>query len=269
MSPALVSPLNLSQSRERCVAVEMGRRAAKIALRKGKADAKKAKIYGKIGKKIIQVVKAGGPDPGSNSKLHDLLKQARELGVPKDIIERNVKRASDKSQADYQEVTYEAYGPAGTGFIIDCLTDNLNRTASEVKAAITKSGCKVAEPGSVMFLFTRAGQVLVENSTEDAVFEAAMEAGADDVAPGPPGEDGGPSTSYKVFTSVEGLVGARAKLAQLGFAVNVEESDLVYKPNALVDVDDDAFAKCEALVERLLELDDVDGVYANVDGLDI
>eukprot|EP00879_Flechtneria_rotunda_P025346 GHRR01026925.1.p1 GENE.GHRR01026925.1~~GHRR01026925.1.p1 ORF type:complete len:223 (+),score=46.46 GHRR01026925.1:320-988(+) len=109
--------------------VQMGRRSAKIALRKGKADAKKAKSYGRIGKKIIQLVKAGGPDPITNSKLSDLLKQAKDLGVPKDIIERNVKKASDAKQGDFQECIYEAYGPRGTGFVIEALTDNVNRTA--------------------------------------------------------------------------------------------------------------------------------------------
>ncbi|GLC47402.1 hypothetical protein PLESTB_001960000 [Pleodorina starrii] len=247
--------------------VEMGRRSAKIALRKGKSDAKKAKIYGRIGKKIIQLAKAGGADPTTNAALDTLLRQAKDLGVPKDVVERNLKRATDSKQGDYQEVTYEAYGPGGTGLVIFCLTDNLNRTASEVKPTVTKAGAKVAEPGSVLFNFNRCGMIVVDRTTEDAVFEAAMEAGAEDVEPVSPEEDGQPSTSYKVFVPVEAFAAAKGTLRQLGFSVNEEDSDLVFKAAAPVEVDDEAFSRCEALVEKLLELDDVDNVFTNCDGL--
>ncbi|KAG2500500.1 hypothetical protein HYH03_001278 [Edaphochlamys debaryana] len=260
-------PSTQPRSRQLVAPVEMGRRSAKIALRKGKSDAKKAKIYGRIGKKIIQLAKAGGADPVSNAALDTLLRQAKDLGVPKDVIERNLKRATDAKQGDYQEITYEAYGPGGTGLVVFCLTDNVNRTASEVKPTVTKAGAKVAEPGSVLFNFQRCGLIVVDGTTEDAVFEAAMEAGAEDVAPVPPEEDGAPSTSYKVFVPVEAYTSAKATLRTLGFTVNEEDSDLVYKAAAPVEVDDDAFAKCEALVERLLELDDVEGVFTNCDGL--
>ncbi|GLI68298.1 hypothetical protein VaNZ11_012659 [Volvox africanus] len=260
-------PSTKARSRVLVPPVEMGRRAAKIALRKGKSDAKKSKIYGRVGKKIIQLAKAGGADPTTNAALDTLLRQAKELGVPKDVVERNLKRATDSKQGDYQEVTYEAYGPGGTGLIIFCLTDNLNRTASEVKPTVTKAGAKVAEPGSVMFNFTRCGMIVVDNTTEDAVFEAAMEAGADDVEPVPTEEDGQPSTSYKVFVPVEAFAAAKGTLRQLGYSVNEEDSDLVYKAAAPVEVDDDSFSRCEALVEKLLELDDVDNVFTNCDGL--
>ncbi|KAJ9511811.1 hypothetical protein QJQ45_022668, partial [Haematococcus lacustris] len=142
-------------------------------------------------------------------------------------------------------------------------------SASEVKNALTKGGAKVAEPGSVQFNFTRSGMVLVEDTAEDAVFEAAMEAGADDVVAVPPEEEGAPSTSFKVFTSVEGFNTAKATLVSLGCRVNQEDSDLAYKPAAAVEVDEEAFAKCEMLLERLLDLDDVDGVFHNCADLDI
>ncbi|KAJ9511741.1 hypothetical protein QJQ45_022606 [Haematococcus lacustris] len=233
--PGPASPLipRTGGSDERCsrLVPQMGRRSDKIALRKGKSDAKKAKIYGRVGKKIVSVVKAGGADPSVNIKLADLLRVAKDLGVPREILDRNISRASDKNQADFQEVLYEAYGPGGTGFLVACLTDNVNRSASEVKNALTKGGAKVAEPGSVQFNFTRSGMVLVEDTAEDAVFEAAMEAGADDVVAVPPEEEGAPSTSFKV--------------------------------------DEEAFAKCEMLLERLLDLDDVDGVFHNCADLDI
>ncbi|MEW5320394.1 MAG: hypothetical protein WDW38_011469 [Sanguina aurantia] len=246
----------------------MGRRSAKIAGRKGKSDALKAKTYGRVGKLIVQYVKSGGSDPVVNAKLKDLLQRAKELGVPKDIIDRNLKKASDKTQGDYQELTYEAYGPGGTGFIVQCLTDNVNRSAGDVKAIITKSGCKNAEPGSVLFNFSRVGKVLVEGSSEDAVFEAAMEAGAEDVAGVPAEEDGEESTDVRVYMSVEEFFSAQAKLKELGFSVNAEQSELIYKAGVAVEVDDEAFAKCEAIIEKLLELDDVDAVFTNADGLE-
>lgn len=270
MSPLLptvfLAPVAPSRPYRYTPPVQMGRRSAKIALRKGKADAKKAKVYGKIGKKIIQIVKAGGGDPTTNSKLSDLLKQARELGVPRDILDRNIKKASDAKQADFTECVYEAYGPGGTGFIVDCLTDNVNRSASDVKAAMTKGGAKPAEPGSVMFNFIRQGLVIVDNTNEEAIFEAAMEAGADDIQP-LNDEEGNPTTSYKVFTAVEDFGSAVAKLRELGFAVNGEASELVFRAATEVEVDDEAFAKCEALYDRLMELDDVDAVYTNAEGL--
>ncbi|KAI8473710.1 MAG: transcriptional regulator TACO1-like protein [Monoraphidium minutum] len=260
--PMVFGPVAPSRPYRYTPPVQMGRRSAKIALRKGKADAKKAKVYGKIGKKIIQIVKAGGADPATNSKLSDLLKQARELGVPRDILDRNIKRASDAKQGDFSETVYEAYGPGGTGFIVECLTDNVNRSASDVKAAMTKGGAKPAEPGSVLFSFKRQGLVVVDNTDEESLFEGAMEAGADDIRP-IMDEEGNPTTSYKVFTAVEDFGSSIAKLRELGFAVNGEASELVYLPGAEVEVDDEAFAKCEALFDRLMELDDVDAVYTN------
>lgn len=246
----------------------MGRRSDKIALRKGKTDAKKTKLYARMGKKIVQLAKAGGPDPSVNTALNDALKQAKDLGVPKEILERNLKRSSDTKQGDYQELAYEAYGPGGTGFIVFCLTDNVNRTASEVKPTITKAGSKVAEPGSVLFNFARCGLIVVDNTSEDAVFEAAMDAGAEDIQPVVAAdEDGQPSSSYKVYVPIEEFSAAKGKLAAAGFAVNQEESELIFKAAAPVEVDDDAFARCEALMEKLLDLDDVDAVFTNCDGL--
>lgn len=264
--PALSQPVPELARPFRTTTVQMGRRSAKIANRKGKADAKKAKIYGRIGKKIIQLVKAGGPDPVANSKLSDLLKQAKELGVPKDVIERNLKKASDAKQGDFQECIYEAYGPGGTGFVIEALTDNVNRSAGDIKSAITKGGGKPADSGSVMFNFMRQGQVLVIGADEDELFEAAIDAGADDVQP-IFDEDGVSTNDFKLYTQVEAFAAAISKLQELGFKVNTEESELVYRGTAEVAVDEEAFAKCEALMDRLLELDDVDSVYTNCEGL--
>jgi len=141
--------------------VAMGRRAAKIAARKGKSDALKAKLYGKFGKRLAQCVRQGGNDPTQNLALADLIEEAKAARVPKDIIERNIGKASEGAAADFKEMVYEAYGPGGTGFLVECLTDNVNRSASDVKSAITKAGGKWAEAGSVMFNFQKKGVLMI------------------------------------------------------------------------------------------------------------
>jgi len=301
----------------------MGRRAAKIANRKGKADAIKAKLYGRIGKMIVQTVKSGGgADPATNSRLAEVLKKAKDVGAPKDLIERNLKRASDAKQADYAELVYEAlsfwfftcwrrsfcwarlafpvsvspalatppspsqinqhppalkkqqhknnnsYGPGGTGFVVEVLTDNVNRSASDVRAAITKGGGKVAEPGSVSFQFSRQGlaAVVAPADQEDAVFEAAMNAGAEDIVADEPDEDGDTPHRFLVYTPVTGYASAVQALREAGLEVDEAASGLVYRPQAEVAVDDAAREQCEALAERLLALDDVEQVYSTCEG---
>lgn len=249
-----------------CSPVCMGRRSAKIATRKGKADAQKAKLYGKIGKQIAQAVRQGGPDQVANARLREALAAAKMAQVPTDIIERNIKRASE-SKSDYAEMTYEAYGHGGTGFVIECLTDNVNRSASDVKAAITKAGGKVADPGSVLFNFQRQGLVMVDAAEgEDKVFEAAMDAGASDMQPAT--DDDGNVVGFKVLTAVEDYGAVSSSLAEQGLKIQPEASGLVYVPMVQQEVDDDAFEANEALLERLLAVDDVDAVYTTVAGLE-
>ncbi|KAL4433067.1 hypothetical protein ABPG77_006494 [Micractinium sp. CCAP 211/92] len=244
----------------------MGRRSAKIATRKNKADAAKAKLFGKIGKQIAQAVRQGGPDQVANARLREALAAAKVAQVPSDIIERNIKKASE-SKADYAEVTYEAYGLGGTGFVIECLTDNVNRSASDVKAAITKGGGKVADPGSVLFNFQRQGLVMIDASEgEDQAFEAAMEAGAADVQPALDDDD--KVVGYKVLTAVEDFGAVSSSLAEQGIKTVPEASGLVYVPLVQQEVNDDQFEGNEALLERLLAVDDVDAVYTTVAGLD-
>lgn len=246
--------------------VMMGRRSAKIATRKGKADAAKAKLYGKLGKLIAQAVRAGGPDTTANARLREVLAQAKLAQLPNDVIERNIKRASEQ-KTDYAEVTYEAYGPGGTGFVIECLTDNVNRSASEVRAAITKSGGKVADPGSVLFNFQRQGLVMVSAAEdEDKVFEAAMEAGASDIQSTK--DEEGRLEGYKVLMSLEEFGTVSSSLQEQGLAISMESSGLVYIPLVEAEVDDDAtFEANENMLERLLAVDDVDAVYNNCSGL--
>lgn len=246
--------------------VAMGRRSSKIATRKGKADAQKAKLYGKIGKLVAQAVRLDGPDPVANTRLREALAAAKMAQVPVDIIERNIKRASE-SKADYAEVTYEAYGIGGTGFVIECLTDNVNRSVSDVKAAITKAGGKVADSGSVLFNFQRQGMIMVAaDEGEDRVFEAAMEAGAADIQQAL--EEDGKLAGFKVLTAVEDYGAVSSSLAEQGLQLQLEASGLVYVPLVQQEVDDDQFEANEALLERLLAVDDVDAVYSTVAGLE-
>ena len=277
--------------------VAMGRRSAKIATRKGKADAQKAKLYGKIGKLIAQAVRAGGADQVANARLRDVLALAKQAQLPVDIIDRNLKKANEKNSADFSEMVYEAYGmclsvpctasllaylyvlfspalnpppfrfyrsgPGGTGFIIEALTDNVNRTASEVRSAVTKAGGKMADVGSVLFNFSRTGLVMVDPAEdEDATLEAALDAGASDMQPAT--DDDGHLEGYKVLTSLESYGAVSHSLSDQGLKLNLEESGLVYVPLAEIEVEgDEEFAANESMLERLLAVDDVDAVYTN------
>lgn len=257
ISSGSLRPLHTTQT------VMMGRRSAKIATRKGKADAQKAKLYGKIGKLIAQAVRSGGADPIANARLREYLAQAKVAQVPTDIIDRNLKKASDKNAADYSEMTYEAYGVGGSGFIIEALTDNVNRTAAEVRNAVAKSGGKMADVGSVMFNFNRQGVIMVDRTeNEDAVFEAAMDAGASDFQPVNDSESGG-LEGFKVLTSLDSITAVTESLSAQGLKLNMESSGILYVPLASVELNDEDYASNEAMLERLLALDDVDAVYAN------
>lgn len=204
-----------------------GRRSAKIAGKKSAEDSRKSKSWGKIAKQVLQAVKADGPAVETNARLKEVLYQAKLLGVPKDVIERNMKKATDKDQADFTEIIYEAYGPAATGYIVECLTDNVNRSASQVRNALLKGGGKMAEKGSVVFNFARKGQLVVPDcSLEDEVLEATMSV-ADDCTT--VFEDG-ICTGVKVITSVEGYGIARQKLLERQLVVDDSASGLVYQP---------------------------------------
>ncbi|CAL5229087.1 g12345 [Coccomyxa viridis] len=251
-----------------CTPVCMGRRSAKIATRKGAQDAKRAKVWGTIAKKIIQAAKACGGDP-ANARLIEVLKLAKAAEVPKDLIDRNIKKATDKAQADYQEIVYEAYGAGGTGFIMECLTDNVNRSATDVRTAIVKGGGKMADSGSVLFNFQRRGEIYVKGnaSTEEEVMDAAMDAGADDVQPATGDDD--EVTGFKVLTAPEDFGVVREKLQELGQQIDHDLSGLVYTPLAHVEVEDSAFEMNESILERLLTVDDVDAIHTNCAGLSV
>jgi YebC/PmpR family DNA-binding regulatory protein len=227
---------------------------------------KRAKVYGKLGKLILQAAKAGGPDPIANARLRDALAAAKQANCPKDIIDRNIKKASDKAQADFSEIMYEAYGPGGTGLLISALTDSPNRAAGDVRTVFAKAkaaGAKLAESGSVSFSFQKVGVVVLDPSPdldEDAVLAAAADAGAEDAAPAPGGR-------WRVTAPPSEFGAVRDALVAAGLPVAADASGLEYVPNTLVALSDEDLEANEALIEKLLALDDVDAVFCSGEGV--
>jgi YebC/PmpR family DNA-binding regulatory protein len=245
----------------------MGRKAAKIAGRKAKGEAIRQKLYGKYGKLIVKAVKAGGgsEDPGVNATLAKVLADASRLRVPRELVERNLKRATDGSVSatDYAELTYEAYGAGGVGVVIEALSDNANRAAADVKTTVNKWGGKLAAPGSVLFNFERRGIIVVRTGREsgtdrdaasrsfERVFEIAVENG---------GVVG--AGRLEVRTAAADFARCQRALEASGFNVDEDASALAMVPLSRVEALDCEAAKAnETLVEKLLELDDVDAVY--------
>lgn len=228
---------------------------ANIKHRKGRADAKKGKIFSRVAKEIISSVRLGGPDPKANPRLRVALQKAREENVPNDIIERNIKKASSADQTDYHELTYEIYGHGGVGLVIDIMTDNKNRVSSDMRIATNKRGGTVANPGSVTFNFDRKGIIQVAKSAEeDLLFLAATDAGAENFEV----ED----EAYFITTDPVELFTVKEALIQKGF--KCDESSLEMVPKSYVDCDLESAKANIALIEWLEELDDVDAVYHNM-----
>lgn len=224
--------------------------------RKERADSKKGKIYSRIAKEIISSVKLGGPDPKGNARLRLAIQKAREANVPNDVIERNVKKASSADQADYVEMTYEFYGYAGVGIIVEAMTDNKNRLASEMRIATNKKGGSIATPGSVVFNFERKGVLHIpkDKAAEDDLFMAATESGADDFTV----ED----EVYVVTTDPAQLYHVKEALSVKGYISS--HSELEMWPKVEVDCEPEPMQANLALIEWLEEIDDVDAVYHNM-----
>lgn len=229
---------------------------ANIKHRKGRADAKKGKIFSRVAKEIISSVKLGGSDPKSNTRLRLALQKAREANVPNEIIERNIKKASSADQADYNELSYELYGHGGVGIIVDVMTDNKNRIASEMRIATNKRGGVIATPGAVAFNFQRKGllQVLKKEIEEEKLFLAATEAGAEDFDT--------VDEMFVITTDPADLYAVKESLASQGFIC--EETTLSMIPKTSVDCDIEAAKANLALIEWLEDLEDVDAVYHNM-----
>jgi YebC/PmpR family DNA-binding regulatory protein len=230
---------------------------ANIKHRKGKADARKGKVFSRIAKEIISAVKVGGgPDPKNNPRLRLVLQKARAANVPNEIIERNIKKASSADQADYQEMTYELYGYGGVGIIVDIMTDNKHRIASEMRIATNKRGGTIANPGAVAFNFDRKGviQISKKHAVEEEVFLAATEAGAEDFE--------ATEDMYVVTTDPAHLYSVKEAIQKLGF--ECDEASLEMVPKTTVECDEEMAKSNLALIEWLEELEDVDAVYHNM-----
>ena len=228
-----------------------------IQHRKGAQDKKRAKIFSRLAKEITVAAKMGMPDPDSNPRLRTAILAARAQNMPKDNIERAIKKSADADGENYDEVRYEGFGPGGIGVIVETLTDNRNRTASDVRSTFSKSGGNMGETGSVSFMFDRVGSIEYGPGAADAetVFEVAIEAGAEDVVSG---EDG-----HEIICSMEDLHGVVDVLA--GVLGEPQAASILWKPQNDVSVDAEAAEKVLKFMDALDDLDDVQNVYANFD----
>ncbi|MBR0467813.1 YebC/PmpR family DNA-binding transcriptional regulator [Candidatus Saccharibacteria bacterium] len=220
---------------------------------KAVVDAKRGALFTKIGNQIA-IAARQGTDPAMNPSLAMVLEKARHANMPKANIERAIARAADKSAAALIEEVYEAYGPGGVGIVIEVATDNKNRTMPEVRHTLDKSGGRMADPGSVMFQFTRKGVIEISEKGEDAMM-AALEAGAEDVTE----EDEG----SVIYTAASDLMKVRAALADTGLTIT--SAELQYVPNNYVPVEGEAAEKLEKLLGAIDDLDDVTNVYTNAE----
>lgn len=228
--------------------------------KKAVVDARRGKLFARLIKNIEVAARQGGGDPAGNPTLYDAIQKARKSSVPLDNIERAVKRGSgaEAGGADYQTIMYEGYGPSGVAVLVECLTDNRNRAASEVRVAMTRNGGSMADPGSVSYLFSRKGVVLVpeaEGVDEDSILSAVLEAGAEEV-----NDLGG---TFEVVSEAGDVVGVRTALQAAG--IDYDSAEATFVPSMSVPVDAEVARKVFRLVEALEDSDDVQNVYTNVD----
>ncbi len=231
--------------------------------KKAVIDARRGKMFAKLIKNIEVAARLGGGDPTGNPTLYDAIQKAKKSSVPNDNIDRAVKRGSgaEAGGADYQTIMYEGYGPGGVALLIECLTDNKNRAAMEVRTATSRNGGSLADPGSVAYLFNRKGVVVlpkaqgVKEIGEDDVLEATLDAGAEEV--------NDLQDSFEVISEASDLIAVRTALQEAGLDYDSAEAQFV--PSMEVTVDADGAAKVMRLVEALEDLDDVQNVFGNFD----
>lgn len=246
----------------------MGRRSCKIAGRKDAQNLKKMKRNSKIGKEIVSAIKKGGPNPASNTVLAAILEKARELDVPKEIVERNIKKASDKGQEDFIEKVYEVYGYGGVGMVVMVSTDKVTRSVADVRGVVKDCGAKLADPGSILFKFRRARvvNVKVADTDKDQLLGVALDAGAEDmiepaIYEDDPEEDRSESY-YKIVSSAENYSVILSKLRDEEIPFE-PDNGFELLPLNTIEVDDEAVDLNKDLMSRLLDLDDVDAVYSD------
>ncbi len=226
-----------------------------IMHKKGKQDAIRSKLFSKLAREITVAAKMGMPDVNMNPRLRLAVLAARAENMPKDNIERAIKKASGADAENYEEVRYEGYAPGGVAVIVEALTDNRNRTAGEVRSYFTKAGGSLAETGAVSFMFDHVGLVIYEKkvASDDAMLDAAIEAGADDVQSG--------AEEHEIVTSIEVLREAQKALeAKFG---EPRKASIVWRPQNTIVVDDEAGEKILKLIGALEDNDDVQNVTAN------
>ncbi len=228
-----------------------------IMHRKGRADAARSKLFSKLSREITVAAKSGMPDPAMNPRLRLAVNNAKAESLPKDVIERAIKKGVGGDAESYDEIRYEGFGPGGVGVIVEALTDNRNRAAANVRSIFAKNGGALGETGSVSFNFDRMGQITYPASagSEDAVMEAAIEAGAEDVESD---EDG-----HVIWTAFEDLTTVIDALA--GALGDPRTTAITWRPKMLVPVEGDAVSTIMKLIDTLDDEDDVQNVYANFD----
>jgi YebC/PmpR family DNA-binding regulatory protein len=230
--------------------------SANIAVRKGKQDAARAKLFSKLSRYIIIAARAGGGDPETNLKLRYAIDKARAVSMPRDNIERAIKRGTGELEgAQMEELIYEGFGPGGTAVICDILTDNRNRTNSEVRKLFEKGGGNMGGPGSVAYMFDRKGVFIIpaEGVTEDSLMNVILEAGADDLQH--------VDDKFEVLTDVTAFNGVQAALERAG--IKPDSAEIEQVPKTMVEVDVETGKKMARMLELLDEHDDVQTVYCN------
>jgi YebC/PmpR family DNA-binding regulatory protein len=228
--------------------------------KKAVVDAKRGKLFAKLIKNIEVAARTGGSDPVGNPTLYDAMQKAKKSSVPNDNIDRAIKRGSgaEGGGAEYQTITYEGYAPGGVAILVECLTDNRNRAASEVRTAMTRNGGSMADPGSVAYLFTRKGVVIVPKAggvSEDDVLAAVLDAGAEEV--------NDLDESFEVVSEPHDLVAVRTALQ--GAGIDYESAEASFVPSVSVPLEQDTARRVFRLIEALEDSDDVQNVYANFD----
>ncbi len=233
---------------------------ANIQHRKGRQDAARSKLFSKLAKEITVAAKMGDPDPDKNPRLRLAVKEAKSVSVPKDVIDRAIKKSLGGDAENYDEIRYEGYGPGGVAVIVEAMTDNRNRTASNVRAVFAKHGGNLGETGSVGFMFDRLGQILYPASVgdEDAIMEAAIDAGADDVESS--------DEEHVIWCAFEDLGDVSSALeAALG---DSQSAKLIWKPQTTTELELDGMQKLMKLIDALEDDDDVQNVTANFEASD-
>lgn len=233
-----------------------------IKHKKEKTDAQKAKVFTKIGKEMSIAIREGGADPASNSKLRDLIAKAKANNVPNDNIDRIIKKASGADAVAYEEIVYEGYGPSGVAVIVECATDNRNRTASDLRHYFDKYGGNLGQSGCVSYMFEDKGVIIILREgdvDEDALMEAALEAGAADFQ--------ADDEAFEIYTEVSDLEAVRDALEGAGYKIESAEKDKLPTTYVTLDSEDD-IKNMNLMLEHLEDSDDVSEIYHNWENAD-